>query len=108
MPDFEMKLRSAHDQGRMDTREVLRSGEMPEDYTYKLVKGSFGLTFWVVVIGSIWLVFGSHWSFWIVALLFLPAWMVVAVVWCGIQTAGIMIIWHARGLGPFAKHKVGR
>jgi hypothetical protein len=101
MPDFKDDLKGAHDQGRADTREILRSGKMSDEYSRKLTKGSFGLTLWVLIGGACWLVLGAHWSLWLVVALFLPAWFLAGVAWALVQLAAIMLIWHSRGLGPF-------
>jgi hypothetical protein len=98
MGDLPDEMRSAHDQGRADTGEVLRSGVMSDEYAHKLTKGSFGLTFWLAAATCCWLVLGMHWPLWAVAVGFIPGWLISALVWAGIQTGAIMLIWRVRGV----------
>ncbi len=100
MDEFESDWNRAHNQGRADTRAVLRSGEMTHEYAVKLIKGSFGLTFWVTAATGCWLAIVSHWPIWALALLFFIGWPVAALVWCAMQTGAIMLIWRARGVRP--------
>ena len=97
LPD---ELRKAHDQGRIDTREMLRSGVMSDEYAYKLAKGSFGLTFWFAVVTCCWLAFGMRWPLWALAIGFFPGWFVAAIIWAAIQVGAIMLIWRVRGVRP--------
>ena len=79
MKDLPSAIRDAHDEGRSDTRTMLASGEMSDEYANKLARGSLGLAFWIAAATSVWLLLGRHWAWWKVALLFLFAWYALSI-----------------------------
>ena len=100
MEDLPNAIRDAHDEGRSDTRDMLASGEMSDEYAHKLARGSFGIAFWIAAAISAWLLLGRHWAWWKAALLFPVAWLLLAVTLAMLQALAVGTILARRRKPP--------
>lgn len=90
------EMREAHDQGRVDTRHVIKAGEMSHEYALKLVKGSCGLAIWLAVGSGLCLYLLRGWHFWSALLGAFAVWVVGSFLLTFVHTGTLMLIWWAR------------